>query len=310
MIFISNTIPILIVTADDPLYSSDDDSSLERITTKLSSRLDNAARPDLARPDSVHPDAANVHAAHHDPTLKSGRTVNSFQRLPSLISFPHDPSAAAASAFQPPMPNLDAAAAAPPPPPRDSASSDDAPPAIAPSPPNPVTDAVWYTAVLEKEVVSKQGQSLAKRYPKIWSMVTHLVKYWVQLKWEVPCNTRNHTDLKRRIVRHVITARRPEVVANVDCDYLQTRFKKETGKLVMFYHYNNFLLHASQNWKIDQTARNKRNLPTVNDHLRIFGILSMERNRDDVMKLARGKAMQRSDLDDGRPGILFCGTAN
>jgi hypothetical protein len=147
-------------------------------------------------------------------------------------------------------------------------------------------------------VVSAKGKSEAKRFPKLWAVLTHLVKYWLSLGWEMVANCKNTTDLKRRMARHVVLVRRHSMLASVDCEVMKKKFeKKRASELVYYYNYHDFLHHASETWKVDKAAANKKNLPTVNDKLRIFGILGMECNRDDVLKLAHGKAMERADMD-------------
>ena len=168
--------------------------------------------------------------------------------------------------------------------------------------PNPISEDNWYDILQEENVVSAKGKSEAKRFPKIWSMVTHLVKYWHELGWETITNAKNATDFKRRIVRHIVLSRRRCMLSSVDSSALKKKFankkKVSSSELVFYYGYHDFLNHASETWKVDKAAAAKKNLPTTNDKLRIFGILGMECNRDDVMKLARGKAMERADMDN------------
>ena len=56
-----------------------------------------------------------------------------------------------------------------------------------------------------------------------------------------------------------------------------------------YYDLALFLRHAEDNWKVDKASELMNEETTVNDCLRIAGILAMGVNRDDLLALNRGK---------------------
>jgi len=65
-----------------------------------------------------------------------------------------------------------------------------------------------------------------------------------------------------------------------------------------FYDLPVFLRHAEDNWKVDNASELMNEKTTVNDCIRIAGILTMEVNRDDLLSLNRGKHTMQADVDN------------
>ena len=156
----------------------------------------------------------------------------------------------------------------------------------------------WYLALQQEKVQLPPNKraTMSQLYPAIWKMVSSLTKCWLTEKWEVPLKSKNRTDFKSKVVRQIVV-KREKVMKDAIYDVDVTSMFPTVEK-VYFYGLSVFMRHAEEYWKVDKASELINQETTVNDCIRIAGILAMDVNRDDLLSLNRGKHTLRSDVDN------------
>ena len=134
--------------------------------------------------------------------------------------------------------------------------------------------------------------SKARMYPKMWSVVKKIFNHMAASNWQQATNATNKTDFRRKILTHLLEARRRVLTSEADSVVLLKIFKPE--QFVWYYDFGSFKAHAKQHMK---HAKKDVTGHTANDAVRVFGILGLADLRDKVTRLGRGRAVDRADLD-------------
>ena len=168
-------------------------------------------------------------------------------------------------------------------------------------PPFPISDFLWFHSLQELPKENSKFNTVAKHFPKIWNMMTIVFKYWKEeVKWYKPSKATNPTDFKRQVVEYILGERKIVRRSEIPSKYLQTlRPEKDDCTKGAYYYLSKdiFLEHCEILYKHDKADKDHKEKHCVNDILRLFSIATDQHNRDDLLKISKGKAYVRSDLD-------------
>ena len=160
----------------------------------------------------------------------------------------------------------------------------------------------WIVAIQEEQravtpVRATTITSYPKLYPKLWKLVGTLNEHWISEKWEIPLKAKNKTDFKRKVIKKIINMREKKTFGRLREDIRLLYPKTAKTAKVFVLSLADYMAHATEHYKVDKAATEERLLATVNDKLRLAGILALHNNRDDTIKLGRGKGTVRADVD-------------
>ena len=143
----------------------------------------------------------------------------------------------------------------------------------------------------------KTSTSLRMLYPNLWKVVTKFCDHWLEEKFEVAVKSKNKTNFKTKVVKQVLSMRKFSRLTTVPAALRDLYPNPSSKSHVYVLDLDSFLEHADTHYKVDRAASDERMLANVNDKIRLAGILARSDNRDDTMKLGRGKGTDRADVD-------------
>lgn len=152
--------------------------------------------------------------------------------------------------------------------------------------------------VYEEDSNSSAVRTLARQYPRLWSLVTKFHKQWIKDLWVHPNKSSNGTMFKQKVIKAILRNRKFIPVQEVPATHRPTydrvcKFSRD----VFYYPKDEFFQFAKDAWMIDQGLEQRQLETSGSDIVRLFAVALLNINRDDLNSLNTSKVYTRRDAD-------------